>query len=323
VAATSSPSSDPRPGRDLGRPRFFVRLHHQGWSPRRLVEVWRAAEELGYDGVSLYDVPSRPALECWSALAYCLGATERLLGVSLVLANPVRHPALVARMAWDLNALSGGRVVLGLGAGGEVADLRALGLTGLDPMPARLDRLEEALLLVRRLLGGEAVTYRGRHYRVRDLAIAAPCPPPPLLVGGHGPRLLRLAAAHADVVNVGFDVAPAGWRRLRAELGRERAAGPRAGSPLVLSHNASLDVDGRGRLTMGGTAWRERLEELREAGVSWFFLVFADLPELGLMRRFAAEALPGPGRGRRGGRQPGPRGRRPGRARGRSGRMGG
>ncbi len=286
VSARFSPSG---PG---GRwPRFFVRLHHQGWSPRQLIEVWRAAEDLGYDGVSLYDVPSRPALECWSALAYGLGATSRLLGVSLVLANPVRHPALVAKMAWDLNALSGGRVVLGLGAGGEVADLRALGLAGVDSMAARLDLLEEALLLVRRLFSGEAVTHRGRHYRVQGLTIAAPCPPPPLLVGGHGSRLLRLAA-HADVVNIGFDLEPADWRRLRTRLEGTRAAGPGAGSRLTLSHNATLRVDDGGRLTMGGAAWRERLEGLREVGVSWFFLVFADLPDLGLMRRFAAEVLP-------------------------------
>jgi alkanesulfonate monooxygenase SsuD/methylene tetrahydromethanopterin reductase-like flavin-dependent oxidoreductase (luciferase family) len=291
-------SSDPDPGQrpDGGGSRFFVRLHHQGWSPRQLSEVWQAAEELGYDGVALYDIPARPALECWSALAYCLGRTRRLLGVSLVLANPVRHPALVARMAWDLNALSGGRVVLGLGAGGEVIDLRALGLSSIDSMRARLDRLEEALLLIRRLFTGEAVTHRGRHYRIRDLTIAAPCPPPPLLVGGHGPRLLHLAATHADVINVGFDLEPAGWRQLRADLERTRAASPGTGSPLILSHNATLDVDERGRLTMGGMAWRERLEELRDVGVSWFFLVFADLPDLGLMRRFAAEALSGASR---------------------------
>ncbi len=210
--------------------------------------------------------------------------------MSLVLANPVRRPPPVARMAWDLNALSGGRVVLGLGAGGEVADLRALGLTGVESMAARLDRLEEALLLVRRLFTGEVVTHRGRHYEVRDLGAAAPDPPPPLLVGGHGPRLLRLAAARADVVNVGFDLGPEDWRRLRTRLEAMRAAGPRAGSRLILSHNASLGVEGD-RLTLGGVAWRERLEELIEAGVSWFFLVFADLPGLGLMRRFAAEAL--------------------------------
>ena len=158
-------------GDRFGRVRVFVRLHHAGWDSRQILNLWRAADQLGFDGVSVYDIPSKPALECWSLLAYCLGATAHVWGVPLVLSNPVRHPALVAKMARDLNALSGGRVVLGLGAGGDTTDLRAYGLDGMS-MKTRLDRLEEALRIVCALFSGESATFNGQHYEVSDLQLA-------------------------------------------------------------------------------------------------------------------------------------------------------
>lgn len=238
------------------------------------------AEELGYDGFALYDVPSRPALECWTTLACCLGGTERLLGVPLVLSNALRHPALLAKMAWDLHALTEGRLVLGLGAGGDDRDLQAFGLPP-SALGTRLDQLDEGLALIRRLFTGDPVWHRGRFYRVDGLHLQQEVPPPWLLVGGHGRRLLRIAARRADAVNVGVDLSPEQWTSIRDGLLAERArAGPDA-SPLLLTHNA--------RMT---TPTLPHLDELIREGVSWFFLVFADLPGTRLLRQFAAEVLP-------------------------------
>jgi alkanesulfonate monooxygenase SsuD/methylene tetrahydromethanopterin reductase-like flavin-dependent oxidoreductase (luciferase family) len=206
-------------------PRFFVRLQHAGWTPSQLLEICHASERLDYDGFSLYDVPSQPALECWTALSYCLGSTNRLVGVPLVLANPLRNPALVAKAAADLQTLSGGRLVLGLGAGGSDHDLRAYGLGDL-PLRRRLEWLDEALQLIRQLLTGRQHSHRGTRYAVEGLHVDLPPAPLPILVGGHGQRLLQIAARHADIVNVGFDLTPEEWYRVKNLLERRRLEGP-------------------------------------------------------------------------------------------------
>lgn len=239
--------------------------------------MWQAAEQLGFDGVSVYDVPALRALECWSVISYCLGATSRIVGVPLVLCNPLRHPALVAKMACDLHALSGGRLVLGMGAGGDPSALRSYGIDGLS-MGSRLDRLEEALDLIRRLLAGQTVIHHGPHYRIEGLQGYCPGGPPPLLVGGHGQRLLEIAARHADAVNVGFELPEPEWERLAGQLRRLR---PPSFRPLILSHNASAQA-----------LSDRRMANLIGIGVRWFFVLFPDLPQIGLMREFAAKVLP-------------------------------
>lgn len=266
--------------RDADRVRVFVRLHHAGWHSRQVADLWRAAEQLGFDGVSAYDVPSRPALECWSLLAYCLGTTSRVWGVPLVLCNPLRHPALVAKMARDLNELSGGRVVLGLGAGGDETDLQAYGMPGIS-MNSRLDRLDEALRIVRALFSGEPTSFAGRHYQLNDLRLGGADLAPPLLVGGHGRRLLEIAARYADVLNVGYGQSEGQWRELVQRLASLSGRAAQVLRPLTLSHNATVD-----------NSSEEQLSGLVSLGVRWFFVVFPDVPETRLMERFATRVLP-------------------------------
>ncbi len=243
--------------------------------------MWRAAEQLGFDGVSVYDVPSRPALECWSLLAFCLGATSRVWGVPLVLSNPLRHPALVAKMSRDLNEMSGGRVVLGLGAGGDETDLEAYGMSGIS-MHSRLDSLGEALRMVRALFSGEPTSMAGRHHQVSGLRLERADLAPPILVGGHGRGLLEIAARHADVVNVGYGLSAGRWRELAQRLASLRGPAVQARGPLTLSHNATVEDSSE-----------EQLSALVDVGVRWFFLVFPGAPETRLMERFAARVLPG------------------------------
>jgi alkanesulfonate monooxygenase SsuD/methylene tetrahydromethanopterin reductase-like flavin-dependent oxidoreductase (luciferase family) len=143
-------------------------------------------------------------LEGWTTLAAVAAVTSRVrLGV-LVSAATLRNIGLVAKLATTLDHLSGGRAVLGLGGGWFEREHDAFGLDFGAGFGERIERLAEAVPLVRRLLDGERVTFSGRHHQLRD-AVCAPRPVQarlPILVGGSGRRrTLPLVAAHADLWN--------------------------------------------------------------------------------------------------------------------------
>ncbi len=168
-------------------------------------EAWlaraRRAEALGYDVLLVPDHLSGQ-LSPVPALAAAAAATTRLRIGSYVFVNDFRHPLLLAREAATLDVLSGGRLEFGIGAGWRVSDYSQLGVT-YDPPGRRIDRLEEALAIIRRLFAGETVTHAGQAYTV-SRARLAPLPvqrPIPVMLGGGGPRLLRVAAREANIVN--------------------------------------------------------------------------------------------------------------------------
>jgi probable F420-dependent oxidoreductase len=175
-------------------------------------EAWaalaRRAESLGYDVLVMPDHLGSQ-LSPIAALAAAAAATTRLRVGAFVFANDYRHPLILAREAATLDFLSGGRFEMGLGAGWMTGDYRQLGMT-YDPAPRRIDRLEEAIPLIKRLLAGETVTHRGEHYQLDGASVgveAVQKPRPPLAIGGGGPRMLKLAAREADIVGLvpGFD----------------------------------------------------------------------------------------------------------------------
>lgn len=162
----------------------------------------RRVEELGYDTLLVPDHLSGQ-ISPIAALSAAAAATERLRIGPYVFANDFRHPLVMAREAASLDFLSGGRLELGLGAGWRRSDYRQLGYHYAAP-GRRIDRLVEALAIVKRLLAGETVTHHGEHYRL-DGARIAPKPvqrPVPLQIGAGGPRMLRLAAREADIVGL-------------------------------------------------------------------------------------------------------------------------
>jgi probable F420-dependent oxidoreductase len=175
-------------------------------------EAWvataRRAESLGYDVLVMPDHLGHQ-LSPFAALAAAAAATRALRVGAFVFANDYRHPLMLAREAATLDLLSGGRFEMGLGAGWMTNDYRRLGMT-YDPAPRRIDRLEEAIPLVKRLLAGETVTHRGDHYQLDRASTGVGVsqkPRPPLAIGGGGPRMLKLAAREADIVGLvpGFD----------------------------------------------------------------------------------------------------------------------
>lgn len=175
-----------------------------GWV--RTGEAWlamaRRAEALGYDVLLAPDHLTH-LLSPMPALAAAAAVTTRLRVGAYVFANDFRHPLVLAREAATLDAVSGGRFEFGIGAGWRVSDYRQLGVR-YDPAGRRIDRLAEALGIIKRLLAGETVTHEGPHYRIgRASLFPRPVqkPRPPIMLGGGGPRMLRLAAREADIVS--------------------------------------------------------------------------------------------------------------------------
>lgn len=176
-----------------------------------LLDAVHAVELAGWDSIWIDDHliadegdPADARLEGWTVLAAIATTTSHArLGV-LVAANTFRNPGLTAKLATTLDHLSGGRAVLGLGGGWFEREHAAYGIDFGRGFGERLDRLDEAAGLIRRLLDGERVTHTGRFYALHD-ALVAPRPVQkrlPILIGGSGPtRTLRTTARYADLWN--------------------------------------------------------------------------------------------------------------------------
>jgi probable F420-dependent oxidoreductase len=167
------------------------------------VERARRVERLGY---SILVVPDhfRDHLAPGPALTAAALATTRLRVGSLVFSNDFRHPAVLAKDAATIDVLSGGRFELGLGAGWLREEYDQTGIP-FDAPGTRIERLEEALTIIKRLLAGERVTFAGRHYAIADLeGRPSPVqrPHPPIAIGGGGRRTLTLAAREATIVGL-------------------------------------------------------------------------------------------------------------------------
>jgi probable F420-dependent oxidoreductase len=218
-AVTTTAARAPGPGRFRFAVRAVGPMSRERWTAQA-----RRAEGLGYDALLMPDhVISQ--LSPHPALAAAAAATGRLRVGVHVLDNDYRSPVLLAREAATLDVLSGGRVELGLGAGWMTSDYRQLGIA-YDPPKARVDRLVEAIAIVKRLFAGETVDHDGAHYRIRGAQLGiAPVqrPHPPLVIGGGGPRMMRIAAREADIVSFIPQMSPQGRPRLR-EVSTEATA---------------------------------------------------------------------------------------------------
>jgi alkanesulfonate monooxygenase SsuD/methylene tetrahydromethanopterin reductase-like flavin-dependent oxidoreductase (luciferase family) len=174
-----------------------------------LLALARRAEECGFDSVWAGDHmlyrgdgrPERGPWDVWAVLGAIAASTDRVALGPLVASTAFHPPGLLARMAAAVDEISGGRFVLGLGAGWNEVEFRAFGL----PSDRLVARFEEAFEIIRRLVGGERVTFAGRYHRVDDALLL---PPParriPIMVGSHGPRLLAASLPHAASWNAWY-----------------------------------------------------------------------------------------------------------------------
>jgi len=301
---------------------FFVRVHQTNMTYQQLLTIWKAADRLGYDGASLYDLLSAPCLECWSTLTALTMATQRLYGIPLVLAQTYRHPALLAKMAATLDVVSGGRLILGLGAGGSQRDHEAAGFPWLL-LKERLARLEDGINILRFLWSGQDGKLNSQYYgTLTGLGYPQPVqhPGPLLLIGGHGERyVLRTVARVADLCNIGFDLSPAQWERYKALLDHYASEAGRDPASIALTHNATVilsrdpetihariehyahirgssaaDTQQRLAYALVGTPEQcvARLQAYLSLGIRHFFLLFPDLPDVTSLELFAQTVLP-------------------------------
>ncbi|MBP9051546.1 MAG: TIGR03621 family F420-dependent LLM class oxidoreductase [Ilumatobacteraceae bacterium] len=184
--------------------RFRFGVEMQGpFDATTWAESAREIEALGYSTLFVPD-HFHQGLGPITAMATAAAATTTLRVAPLVLACDFRHPAVLARELASIDLLSGGRLEVGLGAGYNPLDYQRSGLT-MDPPGVRVDRLIEHTRVLRQLFANGPVTFAGRHYRINDLE-GTPKPAttggPPIIIAGGGPRLLRFAAAEADIIGV-------------------------------------------------------------------------------------------------------------------------
>lgn len=170
-----------------------------------------AAEAAGWDSVWMDDHLlcdegdwRDPKLEGWSAIAGIAAVSERVRLGLLVSSVTFRNPGLIAKLATTLDHVSSGRAILGLGGGWFAREHDAFGIDFGHGFGERLDRLDEAVMLIRRLMDGDEVTHRGTFYRFSE-AVCTPRPVQlrlPILIGGSGPtKTLRTTARYADMWN--------------------------------------------------------------------------------------------------------------------------
>ncbi len=259
----------------------------------------RAAEDAGFDSIWVGDhllyrgdgKPERGPWEAWTLLSALAAVTDRVRLGPLVACAAFHPPGLIAKAAATIQEVSGGRFVLGLGAGWNEHEFRAFGI----PFDRRVDRFEEAFTVIRRLLEleGERVTLHGRFHQVED-AVLLPRPErrPALMIGSTGPRVLSIALPHVDAWNTWYDLygnTPEGFARENAkvtaaaeELGRDPATIVRSACVLVVVDRSVVErpVD-QGVTPLEGSPDRiaSGLRDLAEAGADEAILVLSPITE--------------------------------------------
>ena len=170
---------------------------------RTLAERARRAEAIGYDALVIPDHLLEQVAPI-PVMATVAAATERLRVGTFVFNNDLRHPAVLAQDLATIDVLSGGRLIVGMGAGWNKPEYEAIHLP-FDPVSVRVDRLAEAIAVLKGLFGEGALTHDGAHYRITGLdgqPKPVQRPHPPFLIGGGGRRLLSLAAREAQIVGL-------------------------------------------------------------------------------------------------------------------------
>lgn len=264
------------------------------------------AQAAGFDTVWVEDHlmswGDQAHLECFTNMAWLAGRHPGLRYGTMVCGQGFRNPAYLAKLAVNMDLLTGGRFILGLGAGNQAAEHRAYGYA-FPPAGERLDQMEEAIRICRALWTTSPATVHGRHYHVEH-AYCSPLPeqPIPLMIGGGGEKkTLRLVAQYADWWCA--DLAPvAVFAQKLAVLHAHCAAVGRDPAAIVKAQVVWISVEDDpahaahwdGLHLVSGTpdmVTRE-LEAFRAAGVQHFQVRFVDYPRLAGLERFIARVLP-------------------------------
>jgi F420-dependent oxidoreductase-like protein len=272
--------------------RFGLKNSGQATTIQALRDVWRIADEAGFDHVWDFDHlasigadgTERPVYEGWTLLAAIGASTQRVRFGCMVTGNTYRHPALLAKMAVTVDHLSGGRLEFGIGAAWAEAEHQMFGIEGLDH---RVGRLRESLEAITSLWTKDRTTLNGRYYHFKD-AIANPKPiqkpHPPIWIGGGGDLMLQLIARYADVWNVSGASTPEAAAELSKKL--DDACTKIGRDPGQLRRSVQHMWNGRERTVLLDSVFR-----YAEAGFTEH-IINCQGPEHARVAAAAAEALP-------------------------------
>src|SRR5688500_15160495 len=287
------------------QPRFgIVRNQNLPW--QTLVRHWAVFERLGFDSIWHADhyqrpsIPDAPFLEGWTLLAALALRTETPRIGILVSSNTFRHPPLLAKQAVTVDHISGGRLELGIGTGWYKAEHERFGVP-FPETPELVGRFEEAVMLIDALLTRDLTSWQGRYYQVQDAPFRpTPLqqPRPPITLGAHGPRMLRIAARYADRWNSYGTVEQIRERNARldeacAEVGRDprriiRSFFGMAPRPMPGPPGSRLDVDP----WASPAAFEEIFGRYRDVGIDEFLIDGPQDHQWNVVERVAADVLP-------------------------------
>ena len=253
----------PKPSERLASERIHVGVQLPEVERRvewpELLDLARAGEDVGLDSLwlgdhLLYDLPggaARGPWEAWTSLAALATVTSRVELGPFVASTSFHAPAMLAKMAATVDAISGGRLVIGLGAGWNEREYRAFGF----PFGDRVARFEEAFTIIRQLLQEGRSDFRGRFHAVEDCVLdPPPARPggPPLMLGSTGPRMMRIGLPHVDLWNTwwsDYGNSVSGFATMRERV--EAAAAEAGRQPGEVGATAAVLVrfaSGRGRV---------------------------------------------------------------------------
>jgi len=304
---------------------IFTSMGAQTWAG--VLNFWRRLEATKWDVACVTDhfMPNTKEregamLESWSSLSALTALVPRMRVGTIVLGNTYRHPALVAKMAAQVDIISGGRLLLGLGAGWQQNEHEAYGIP-FYTMRERLERLDEACQVMRSLWTEKRTTFKGHYYQLSDAPLdpkPVQTPHPELMIGGGGERVtLRIVAKHADHWNCWGGPGVLGWKgkildEHCAAVGRDPKALRRSANMSLLITDKKEDVErladtiakrmGRHAADARDTCLagtpdqiREQLRQLKAARVDTLFIpsMFRPLDELRRdLDRFITEIAP-------------------------------
>jgi len=190
---------------------FGIQTPQQNTTWSEMLSLWQEADSLGYDTAWVFDHflpifsdPTGPCMEAWTALAALAMSTHNVRVGAMVTGNTYRHPAVVAKMATTVDIISGGRLILGIGAGWFELEHQQYGIP-FHTIGGRLQRLDESLEMIKLLWTQDRSTFSGRHYKLENASFnpkPLQKPHPPILVGATGENIaLGIVAKHAQMWN--------------------------------------------------------------------------------------------------------------------------
>jgi alkanesulfonate monooxygenase SsuD/methylene tetrahydromethanopterin reductase-like flavin-dependent oxidoreductase (luciferase family) len=252
-----------------------------------LIRMAQAAEAVGFDSVwlgdhLLYDlaVGPRGPWEVWTSLAALAASTERVLLGPLVASAGFHEPTMLAKQSATVDGISGGRLILGLGAGWNEREYRAFGF----PYDRRVSRFEEAFTIIRTLLADGEIDFTGEFYRVENCVLhprAARSGGPPLMVGSTRPRMLSITLPYVDSWNVwwsDYGNTPAGFAELKTKVDQQVLEHGRAPGSVSATCAVMVQLPGGAGRQMGGYGKGGAIQPVRgtQAEVADQLRAFAD-----------------------------------------------